>query len=81
MEFNLLAFIAGLSGLAFIIFVVASLVFVLWSIFWKGWALWIAARNGSKTWFIALLVINTVGILEILYIFIFSKRKKKEIEY
>lgn len=49
----------------------------IWSLFWKGWALWRAAKNGSKPWFIALLVINTVGILEILYLFVFGKVKAK----
>jgi len=42
---------------------------------WKGWALWVAARQNSKPWFVVLLIINTLGILEILYIFIFSKPK------
>ena len=41
----------------------------IWSIIWKGIALWKAARNGSKPWYIIMLVVNTVGILEILYIF------------
>lgn len=54
------------------------LVFILWSIVWKGWALWIAARKGSKPWFIALLLLNTAGILEILYIFVFSKKIEQE---
>jgi len=49
---------------------------VIWSLIWKGWALWKAARAGSKPWFVVLLVINTVGILEILYIFVFSKKAK-----
>lgn len=48
---------------------------VVWSLFWKGWALWKAAKNDSMVWFIVLLVINTLGILEILYIFVFSKMK------
>lgn len=48
-----------------------------WSLFWKGWALWNASKNNSKPWFIALLVINTVGILEILYIFVFGRKKRK----
>ncbi len=47
---------------------------VVWSLIWKGWALWRAARAGSKPWFVALLIVNTVGILEILYIFVFSKK-------
>lgn len=49
---------------------------LLWSLAWKGVALWKAARLESKPWFIAILIINTVGILEILYIFIFSKMKQ-----
>jgi hypothetical protein len=49
-------------------------VLVVWTIAWKGMALWKAAREGHKGWFIALLIINTAGILEILYIYIFSKK-------
>ncbi len=47
----------------------------LWTLPWKGVALWRAARKSDKWWFVVLLVVNTVGILEILYIYIFSKRK------
>lgn len=47
----------------------------LWVLPWKGVALWQAARNGSKKWFIALLILNTLAILEILYIFVFAKKK------
>lgn len=47
---------------------------LLWSIFWKGWALWVAARKTQKVWFVFLLVLNTLGILEILYLFVFSKK-------
>ena len=45
----------------------------LWSLFWMGWALWKAAKNDSKVWFIILLAVHTMGILDILYIFVFSK--------
>jgi len=48
---------------------------LLWIIFWKGTALWKSARKNSPFWFVALLIINTLGILEILYIFVFSKMK------
>jgi hypothetical protein len=47
---------------------------LIWSLVWKGVALWKAARNSDKAWFIALLILNTIGILEIFYIFVFSKR-------
>lgn len=50
------------------------LLLLLWSIAWKGLALWKAAREGSKPWFVVLLVVNTVGILEILYLYVFSKK-------
>lgn len=46
-----------------------------WSLFWKGLALWKSARNDERYWFVALLVINTMGILEILYLFVFAKTK------
>jgi hypothetical protein len=49
----------------------------LWVLPWKGVALWKAARRNEKIWFIALLIINSLAILEILYIFIFSKKLKK----
>ncbi len=45
-----------------------------WSLVWKGMALWLAARNGDLAWFVALFLVNTLGILEIIYIFIFSRR-------
>ncbi len=47
---------------------------VVWSLVWKGLALWRAARAGHWRWFIALLVVNTMGLLEILYIYIFSRK-------
>mgnify|MGYP001618217791 CR=1 FL=1 len=49
---------------------------VAWILPWKGVALWKAARLSQKKWFIALLILNTLAVLEILYIFIFSKKKK-----
>jgi len=47
---------------------------LIWSIFWKGLALWRSARMNHKGWFIALLVINTVGIFEIVYIIVTRDR-------
>lgn len=50
----------------------------LWSLPWKGYALWRAARLSHRGWFIALLVINTAAILEIIYIFFIAKRAQPE---
>lgn len=47
---------------------------VAWEAVWKGIALWRAARNGNTVWFIALLIVNSAGILPIIYILGFSKR-------
>ena len=48
---------------------------ILWSLVWKGLALWKAAQEKSMVWFVVLLIVNTAGILEILYIFGFSKHR------
>ena len=58
-----------------LIFVVIA---IIWTLPWKGFALWKSARKGNSGWFIFFLLINTLAIFEILYIFIFSERKKKE---
>ncbi len=52
-------------------------VILVWSLAWKLVALWKSARNKHLIWFIVLAVFNTIGILPILYIFVFSKRGKK----
>ncbi len=51
----------------------------IWALVWKGFALWKAARNMQKKWFIAILFINTFGILEIIYLFYLSNKKTQEI--
>ncbi|MBI5046096.1 MAG: hypothetical protein HZC14_03825 [Candidatus Niyogibacteria bacterium] len=56
------------------------LLLALWVLPWKGVALWRAAQNSQKYWFIALLVINSLAILEIIYIFYFSKKAPLEKE-
>lgn len=53
---------------------------LLWTIIWKGLALYRAGSNRSPGWFLALLVFNTLGILEILYFFAFSRKRKAEID-
>jgi hypothetical protein len=53
----------------------AFLLLVLWSLFWKGLALWHSAKQNQPWWFVVILVLNTVGILEIVYLFIVIKLK------
>ena len=56
---------------------VILILMVLWTLPWKGVALWRASRRGEKKWFIALLILNILAVLDILYIFVFSKRPAK----
>lgn len=46
---------------------------VIWSLIWKGLALWKAAQRKDAAWYIVLLIVNTVGILEIVYYFFIAK--------
>ena len=55
-------------------------IILIWSAVWKLIALWKAARKNSPVWFVVLAIINTAGILEILYIFVFSKMNGKSAE-
>ena len=50
---------------------------MVWSLIWKGIALWKAGRNEHLVWFIVLFLVNTLGILPIIYIFAFSRRRAK----
>lgn len=59
------------------VFVLLFVLLIVWSSYWKGMALWRAGRRNELGWFITLFLINTLGILEILYLFVFSKRKRE----
>jgi hypothetical protein len=48
---------------------------VIWDLIWKGIALWKSGRNNQLKWFIAILVLNTVGILPIIYLRFFQKKR------
>jgi methionyl-tRNA synthetase len=48
-------------------------IIIVWSVFWKLLALWKSARKSQPVWFVLLFIVNTIGILEILYIYVFSE--------
>ncbi len=50
---------------------------MIWSLVWKGLALWRAARRRDNAWFVILLIVNTVGLLEIIYYFLIAKTDEK----
>jgi len=52
---------------------------LVWTLFWKGIAMWKSARNNQGIWFVASLVINTFGILPIVYLQFFQQDWNKNI--
>jgi len=66
--------IAAQSGIPIAIL----MLLLVWTLVWKAFALWKSARLNQPIWFVSLLIINTLGILEILYYYIFSEIKNKK---
>lgn len=52
-------------------------VITIWEAIWTGIAMWKSARKKHLVWFIVFFLVNLLAIPEILYIFVFSKMKKK----
>jgi len=50
---------------------------LLWTLPWKGYALWRAAQNNHRVWFVVLFLVNTAALLEMIYIF-FVDRKQRQ---
>ena len=50
-------------------FITLIIIVSLWSFIWKGIALWHSARNNDSAWFVVMLFVNTLGILELIYLF------------
>ena len=43
----------------------------------KGWGMWRAGRMGKKVWFIAILIVNSIGILPIIFLLLTKGEYKK----
>jgi hypothetical protein len=74
-------FLNGVTSVPWIVGFVGplALLFLLWSFIWKGLALWHSARRAEPLWFVIFLVVNTLGILEIIYLFFVAKLKFDEL--
>lgn len=70
----------GIPGMIFPFpyFMVFPLVMVVaaWIVGIKGYALWHAARNEQKWWFIGLMLVNAVGIPELVYLLWFRTDRR-----
>ncbi len=49
---------------------------IVWSAIWKGIGLWKSGRNNQLAWFVTLFVLNTAGILPIIYLLWFQKKQR-----
>ncbi len=56
------------------------LVTILWVLPWKIYALWTASKKNHKIWFVVFILVNTLGILEIIYIFYIAKKSWSEVK-
>lgn len=54
------------------------LALIAWEVAWKGMALWFSAKNQQKGWFVTLFILNTLGLLPIIYLIWFRPREEKE---
>ena len=52
---------------------------LVWTLFWKGIAMWKSARNNQTVWFVVSLVINTLGVLPIVYLLWFQQDWNKKV--
>lgn len=55
------------------------IILIIWSLIWKYIALWKAGRNNQLAWFVVLAIVNTAGILEIIYLLFFRKNLNKKV--
>ncbi|HUT22183.1 MAG TPA: DUF5652 family protein [Candidatus Bipolaricaulota bacterium] len=47
----------------------------IWSAVWKAIALWKSGRNNQLAWFVVMIILNTAGILPIVYLLFFQKKR------
>ena len=59
-------------------FVVLIVIISIWEMVWKGLGCWKAGNKKDKYWFIAIFVLNTAGILPIIYLYLKRKNKGKK---
>lgn len=55
-------------------------ILTIWSILWKCYSVWHAAKQNHKKWFIALVILNTIGILDMIYVFRVLKKDFKNVK-
>lgn len=54
-------------------------ILAVWELVWKGFALWRAAQRDNMAWFVVLLVINSAGILPIVYLLLHRQQRHHDV--
>lgn len=75
--FDPYTYVSSLFGVSVLTAMIIVAIISIWALVWKGFALWKSSKKNHLIWFIVLLIVNTLGILEILYIYVFSKMSLK----
>ena len=65
---------AGIPGWIIVLVVVLGI----WEAVWKAIALWRAGNDRNLLWFVLMFILNTLGILEIIYIFGISRPRRAQ---
>jgi uncharacterized membrane protein len=65
---------AGVPGWVIALVVVLGI----WEAVWKAIALWRAGNDRNLLWFVLMFILNTLGILEIIYIFGISRPRRAQ---
>ncbi len=58
-----------------VLFIVIVSVLAVWDAVMKLIAMWKAARNSHKAWFILIAIFNTIGILPLIYILMHREKE------
>jgi len=60
------------------LWIVLIYILIIWSAIWKLIALWKCGRNNQLAWFVVIGILNTAGILPIIYLIWFQKKSRKK---
>lgn len=66
---QLTEFLTSTEGVLTVLFI------SMWTLLWKGVALYHAGKNRQKVWFVVLLLLNDLGILSMIYLRWFQRQR------
>lgn len=76
LPFDALSALPFLKSMPSAVLLTLIIVLAVWTTVIKAFALWHAARNSQLYWFVPLMILNTLGILELVYLLAFRKDKQ-----